>query len=428
MSTRLLQLAQACIAGPLSGVQMRNSHIARQLANVMDVTHLGFSEEAVPASPSESSAPIRTIAVNKQRPYTLRKLIRGALGKTPATLLNFQSAAMAAALSEELETGRYDIVQLEGIEMSPYLPVIRAARQRPRYIVLDWHNIESELASRHALHGRTILHRLYMRRAVGQLRRIEGELLDSCDLHLVTSAREREVFLRRKPAAKVLVLENGVDSTFFAPEAEGGHGLSPARRRDRVLFVGSMDYSPNIDGVTYFVEEAWPAIQGDFPALRFTVVGRNPPEKIRALAARAGVEVTGTVPDVRPYYHEAFAAVVPLRVGGGTRLKVLEAMAAGVPVVSTTVGVEGLRLRPGVHFRLADSPSAFHREIAGLRGDPSRWGQIAAAGRKLAAETYDWQHVCAELIATYGRMLKAEAPSSAALRSAGAVTAGARRA
>jgi glycosyltransferase involved in cell wall biosynthesis len=408
MRPKLLQLGQTSIDNPLSGGQLRNYHIAHQLAKVMDVSHLGFRDEAERVTARDGGTPVRMKYVQKERSYTFGKLLRGALGKTPATLLNFRSAAMNAALAEELETGRYDIVQLEGIEMSPYLDMIRASRHRPEYIVLDWHNIESELAARHAVHGRTPLHRLYMRHAVGQLRTIERELLDHCDLHLVTSRREREVFLQSSATANIMVLENGVDSTYFASASGSDNDPSPGSGRDRLLFIGSMDYSANIDAVMYFVEEAWPAIQRDFPALRFTVVGRNPPASIRALAVRAGLEVTGTVADVRPYYQEAFAAVVPLRVGGGTRLKVLEAMAAGVPVVSTTVGVEGLRLEPGVHFSVADSPAAFHRAIDELRGGSRSWRQLAAAGRKLAAETYDWQNVCAELIATYCRLLKIE--------------------
>jgi glycosyltransferase involved in cell wall biosynthesis len=422
MRPKLLQLAQTSIDNPLSGGQLRNYHIANQLAKVMDVSHLGFRDEAVRVTARDGSMPVRMLYVQKERSYTFGKLLRGALGKTPATLLNFQSAAMKAALAAELETGRYDIVQLEGIEMSPYLDMIRASRHRPEYIVLDWHNIESELAARHAVHGRTPLHRMYMRHAVGQLRTIERELLEHCDLHLVTSPREREVFLQRGATTKITILENGVDSTYFAPANDSDNGPSPEGGRDRLLFIGSMDYSANIDAVMYFVEEAWPAIQRDFPALRFTIVGRNPPEKIRALAVRAGVEVTGTVADVRPYYQEAFAAMVPLRVGGGTRLKVLEAMAAGVPVVSTTVGVEGLRLEPGVHFKAANSPAAFHRAIDELRGGSRSWPQLAAAGRKLAAESYDWRSVCAELIATYCRLLKVDYTSLATPRLDSALT------
>ena len=425
MKRKLLQLAQTTIDNPLSGSQLRNYHIMHQLAKVMDVTHLGFRDKPESVLTGHSYAPIRMKTVQRERSYTFSKLVRGALGKTPATLLNSQSAAMAVALAAELETDRYDIVQLEGIEMSPYLDIITKARHRPEYIVLNWHNIESELATRHALHGQTPLHRLYMQRTVNQLQRIEYELLQRCDMHLVTSQRERAVLLRRKAAANVMVLENGVDSTYFAHYPRSGDNLLCSTNRDRLLFIGSMDYSANIDAVMYFVEEAWPAIQHDFPALRFTVVGRNPPKKIRALAGRTGVTVTGAVPDVRPYYQEAFAAVVPLRVGSGTRLKVLEAMAAGVPVVATAVGVEGLRLRCGVHFKLADSPAAFHRQISELRKEPTSWRQVAAAGCKLTAETYDWRSVCAELVATYCRLLKIETGSAETRRPDGCLAEGA---
>ena len=407
----MLQLAQTNISNPLSGSQLRNYHVARQLAMIMDVTHLGFCDESEPVSAEYTNKPIRTMSIRRGRSYTLNKLVRGALGKTPATLLNSWSDAMAAALTTELESGRYDIVQLEGIEMSPYLDIIRNTRHRPKYVVLNWHNIESELAARHARHAQTPFHRLYLRRTVSQLRTIERDLLNRCNMHLVTSERERKVLLHQNVTANILLLENGVDSSTFVPDEANGANPSLSAKRDRLLFIGSMDYSANIDAVMYFVKEMWPAIQRDCPTFRFTIVGRNPTDEVRALAARASVEVTGTVSDVRPYYKEAFAAVVPLRVGGGTRLKVLEAMAAGVPVVATPVGVEGLRLRPGIHFKLADSPAAFQREICELRKEPLSWLKIAAAGRDLVAKTYDWRVVCAELIGTYCRLFRIELDS-----------------
>ena len=343
------------------------------------------------------------ILVGNQRSYTIGKIIRGILSATPLALLNSYNAAMTSVLAAELSERHFDIVQLEGIEMSPYLDVIEKARHRPKRIVLNWHNVESELTARHALHGRTFLHRIYMRMATTQLRSIERELLHRCDLHLVTSQRERDLLLRLNPGADVLVTENGVDMASFLDTKNLDH--EPSEQRNRVLFVGSMDYSANIDAILNFSLTSWADIHRQFPALRLTVVGRNPPKQIRELSRRPGIEITGAVPDVRPYYDQAFAVVVPLRVGGGTRLKVIEALAARVPVLSTAVGVEGLRLEPGRHFRLAESPLAFYREISNLSADHESWRRMATEGWKLA-QTYDWPQVCSRLSDVYRDFLQ----------------------
>src|SRR5229473_2793386 len=296
---KLLQLGQVNIAHPCSGSQLRNYYLARQLAEVMNVTHLGFRHQGDLGATTDCDRRIRMTLVPKERAYTVIKLARGVLGRTPVTLLNFCSSAMAAALAKELAAFHYDTVLIEGIEMSPYLPVIRAAKNRAKYLVLDWHNIESEVVGRYSHHAATPLHRLYMRRATRQLKRIESEVLDSCDLHLVTSERERDQLLSRRPSANVAVVENGVDVQHFSEELRGLDNPSRWAARHRILFVGSMDYSANVDAVVYFVERAWQRIQPVFPALVFTIVGRNPPERVRAMASHPGVEVTGTVADVR---------------------------------------------------------------------------------------------------------------------------------
>jgi glycosyltransferase involved in cell wall biosynthesis len=154
-----------------------------------------------------------------------------------------------------------------------------------------------------------------------------------------------------------------------------------------------MDYHANVDAAVYFARDIWPLVYQRDSELRFTIVGRSPTPEVLALRSLPGVEVTGTVPDVRPYYREAVAVVVPLRVGGGTRLKILEAMAAGVPVVSTTLGAEGLDVEPGRDLLTADSPAAIADAIASLRDLPSQWRQLSDAGRTLVARTYDWRIV-----------------------------------
>jgi glycosyltransferase involved in cell wall biosynthesis len=157
-----------------------------------------------------------------------------------------------------------------------------------------------------------------------------------------------------------------------------------------------MDWYPNEDAVLYFINAILPYIQREVPAVRLTVVGRNPTCRVRTAAEKVDVKVTGTVPDVRPYVSEAAVYVVPLRIGGGTRLKIFEALAMGKAVVSTTVGAEGLPLVAGEHFVQADDPIDFARNVIWLLGDPDRRKALGAAGRRLVEERYSWSQVARE--------------------------------
>jgi glycosyltransferase involved in cell wall biosynthesis len=367
----------------------------------MNVTHIGFAEPAsMPRDPIQHGDIALTL-VPKDAPYTLDKLLRGVLGRIPAGILNYQSAAMDAAIEAHLATKHYDIVQFEGVELFSYLSTIMKSPWRPRSIVWDWHNIESELMVRYSQHAATPFHKMYLRKSAKQLKVLERDLLANCDLHLVTSERERDYLVQIRSDIQIAVVENGVDVRYFDSRHSEQLNLSSSRIRNRILFVGTMDYHPNADGARYFCDEVWPLLHQQMPSTIFTIVGRNPPASVLDLARRQGVEVTGTVADVRPYYQEAFVVVVPLRIGGGTRLKILEAMAAGIPVVSTSQGMEGLRVEPGRHLELADTIEDFSFHVNSLRRDRLHRERLSRAGRKLVEDHYDWGAIGTHLTEVY---------------------------
>jgi glycosyltransferase involved in cell wall biosynthesis len=293
---------------------------------------------------------------------------------------------MQAALAGLLEKASFDIVQLESVHLAGYLPILWNARQRPRAIVCDWHNIESEILARYSDGTASLARRLYARYSSRQLAAYERWFTSQCDLHIVVSERDRATLMRYETSSPILVIDNGVDvegwSRSGSPETEAG--------RFRVLFAGSMDYHANIDAVTWFARGPWPDIRRRLPGAVFTVAGRNPSAEVRALSGLEGVEITGTVSDLAPYYREALVAVVPLRVAGGTRIKILEAMAAGVPVVSTARGAEGLAIAPGTHYILADRDTEMSAAVVDLAGDRAKRECLAAAAAALVRQKYDW--------------------------------------
>jgi glycosyltransferase involved in cell wall biosynthesis len=307
---------------------------------------------------------------------------------------------MKQALIEALREDTFDLVHLDIIHMAGYQEMLEQAMPRAQ-IVYNWHNIESELMDRYSTRERSIPKRIYASVTAGRLRTAEEHILRTAYGHIVCSERERVQLLRQVPEARIEVVGNGVDVGFYgAPSVE-------TTTPNRIVFVGSMDYHANVDAAVWFSRDIWPYVLERFPHWRLTLVGSNPAAAVSALASQPGIEVTGTVPDVRPYYREAMAAVVPLRTGGGTRLKILEAMAAGVPVVSTALGAEGLEVSPGQNMLAAETREDWIEALSSLSDRGPRWHAVAAAGRTLVENRYDWEVLGQKLYETY-RAWKAE--------------------
>jgi glycosyltransferase involved in cell wall biosynthesis len=390
---RLLQVAPRFSAFPTTGAELRIFHLAVQLARHMSVTHLGFALPEFAHAPHPGAERVEFVPVSRQGSYRIIDLARGAAGSVPFSVLNYTRDSMKTAVRCRLETGRFDIVMLESIHLAAYLPLVRAARYPPRAVVCDWHNIESEVLARYSDGRVGLMRRLYGRHTAQRLASYERWFVNQCDMHVVVSERDRDTLIRYGCRAPIIVVDNGVDVARFTesePQAPD--------RRNRVLYVGSMDALQNADAAVFFASNVWPDIRRALPGSVFTIVGRNPPREVRNLARLEGVEVTGTVDDVRPYYRQAFAAVVPLRVAGGTRLKILEAMAAGVAVVSTRRGAEGLHITPDVHYLLADDATAMRAAVQELARDGAKRERLVAAARTLVQQRYDWP-VLADLLA-----------------------------
>jgi glycosyltransferase involved in cell wall biosynthesis len=222
-----------------------------------------------------------------------------------------------------------------------------------------------------------------------KVRRYEARTCARARLTLTVSDVDRTALASLAPGAAIAAIPTGVDIDYFAPD---GTRETPAS----LVFTGSMDWYPNDDAVRHFMATVLPRIRAEIPDASLTVVGRRPAAGLREAAARAGVAVTGTVDDVRPYVAAAAVYVVPIRIGGGTRLKIFEALAMGKAVVSTTIGAEGLPLVPGEHFLRADEPGEFADAVVSLIRNPSRRRALGRAGRRLVQERYAWSRIARE--------------------------------
>jgi len=395
-----------------TGGHLRDYYLARESIRYASVSFLGLRDPDESDNGSANTAHglklglERLVIVDKGRSYTPWKILRGLIGPTPLTVLNYYDLKVARELSRILNEQTFDLVQIQ-IHLIGYLPIIRACRSQP-LVVCDWHNIESELMDRYGRYTRSWARKLYVDRTTHLIKNVERRLLTECDAHIVVSERDRSTLRALAPETRVDIVENGVDAARYANCEELAAPMLLGRgrqtRRD-IVFVGSMDFHANIDGANYFCAEVWPRIHALAPQLRFIVVGSRPAAEVRDLARSPGVIVTGAVDDVRPYYGGALAAIVPLRVGGGTRLKILEAMAAGIPVVSTSIGAEGLAVNPGANILLADTPEEMARVLMELHHSREMWQRLSEAGRELARTRYDWCVIGSSLHRTHRLLL-----------------------
>jgi glycosyltransferase involved in cell wall biosynthesis len=227
----------------------------------------------------------------------------------------------------------------------------------------------------------------------------ERKYLREADHVLTVSEDDRRFFGKFVEPAKLSVIPTGADTEFFTPTAE-------PERADSLVFTGSMDWLPNEDGVIYFMKDILPLIRQELPGISLTVVGRNPSQRLKDLAAgTANVHLTGWVEDIRPFLSQAAVCVVPLRIGGGTRLKIFEAMSMAKAVVSTTIGAEGLPVRAGEHLLIADEPAEFAQSTVALLRDPTRRRTIGLTARDLVVQNYSWTRVAKQFAEVLGNVV-----------------------
>ncbi len=268
--------------------------------------------------------------------------------------------------------------------------------------VLFTHNVEAQVWRRHSRVSSNLLWKSLGFVESRLLERAESRYVKLADHVLTVSEADRREFSRHVDPSRITVIPTGVDSTYFRP--------APGRERPgRIVFTGSMDWMPNEDGVAWFASEVWPLIRAEVPEAEFDVVGRRPSRRIQALAG-PGVRVTGRVDDIRPYLDEAAVYVVPLRSGSGTRLKIFEAMAAGKPVVSTTVGAEGLPVEDSRNIVIRDSPDEFAASVVRLLRDAEERRRLGQAAREVIENGHSWAAVSAYFEALLADLLEARSP------------------
>lgn len=399
---RLLYLGHNLPYPPHEGALIRSYHTVRLLARSFDVTGLYFYRRG--ALPTEEEREVALAEMGRfgtaegfripqewSRSRFVRDHLLSLIRRRPYTHCVHSSREFEAALGGLLCREDFDIVHVDSLDLVAHLPSLEGLP-----LVLAHHNVESSLLRRRA-RAEAGPKRSYMRLQANLLEAAERMWASRVDLNVVVSREDAAMLQRLAPGAETLVIPNGVDTKSFVP--------SKTEPRGGLVFVGGYSWFPNRDGMEFFTEEILPLIRRAEPDVPVRWIGKAPDRAIESFAER-GVEMTGYVDDIRPELAEARCVVVPLRVGGGTRLKILDAWALGKAVVSTPRGCEGLATRDGENILIGDDPADFADATVRVLHEPTLRHSLEKEGRKTAEHDYDWELLGDRMISRYSDLLE----------------------
>lgn len=298
---------------------------------------------------------------------------------------------MADALSELLVCERFDIIHMD-IQSVDYLPIIQELASETR-IVYDAHNAEYDLQLRIAQKDghdiRRLPYALFSFIQAQRLKKVEADLCREASHIFACSEQDAKKLRSLEHHTPITVIPNAIDVKRYRTDHHENLDLP----HPNMVFTGKMDYRPNVDAALYFGEEIFPLIRKEYPTSHFFIVGQKPHPRLQTLTEEEGIIITGFVPDVAPYMREADVYVVPLRMGSGTRFKLLESLAMGSKIVSTRIGAEGLGIEDGKHLLLADDPLSFAEAVIRLLREPALGEELTRHGRKFVQENFDWDAI-----------------------------------
>jgi glycosyltransferase involved in cell wall biosynthesis len=389
------------------GTYQRTFHLLKALALHHEVDFIALTEEddATGEKHAVFSAFCREVEFIPFAHPPWQKLLTGRLlNPLPSNVQHWQSESVREAVNRRLTPGRYDLVHICDLVLMPY--VLPHMGHTPFVVDRSRVDLQFQLMELHTLRF-TLRERLLRWESLAKLRQYEKKLARNTLLEVVCGPDD-ETFIHNHvdPQAPVMVVANGVDLDYFHPaSAPDARAAEPT-----VMFCGAMDYSPNVDALRWFFESIHQKLRQRCPDVRILIVGKNPIAEVRAYASLDGVTVTGGVPDVRPYYRRAWLQMVPLRIGGGTRLKIVESLAIGTPVVSTTIGAQGLDLIHGENILLADDAESFAGEIARALADRNLLDRISTNGIETANARFGWPAIGARLARHYDTLIQKPQP------------------
>jgi glycosyltransferase involved in cell wall biosynthesis len=389
---KVLWLSQNLPYPPKTGVLQRNYNLIREASAFAEV-HLvaivkedilpTFDEQVATTELQKLCATVRTVhlPIEQSRSVFLWLVLKSLFTKKPFTANWAVAPVLRQAIEQAASLGPYDIVFFDTISLAPYRGLVNGWPT-----ALNHHNIESHLLERRVAYETSLLRRFYLGMESRKLREYEHAVAGEFDTNLVVSRLDGDRLREICPKATTAVLANGVDVEYFRRQSP-----ISAVERGHLIMVSGMNWFPNRDAVLLMTESVWPALTKVLPNARLTIVGASPPRAVVDLAAKdSRVTVTGFVDDVRPYMERAQVYLCPMRDGGGTRLKILDALAMQVPIVATQMALEGIDVVPDTDVLVANDPGEIVKQIVRLVGDQQLCERLRTNGRAFVEKHFAW--------------------------------------
>ena len=372
------------------GGKIRTYHLLKQLKADHQITYLTLDDGSAPAGAQDDAIEychdlVRIPHLTREKFSTgfYAELAVNMASPLPYAIRKYKSEPMTKAIEQATSKDHFDVVICDFLA-----PAVNLPRNLKTPVVLFQHNVEASIWQRHYEVQKNAVKKRYLYWQWRKMQKFERDACRRVDCVIAVSEADAQMMERDYGVAKVYDIPTGVDVEFFKPTRE------IATRPNSLVFTGSMDWLPNEDAMQYFINDVMPLVRQAIPDLRLTIVGRSPYPSLVELAQRdPNIAVTGRVDDVRPYIEEATAFIVPIRIGGGTRLKIYEAMAMEKPVISTTVGAEGLPLHDGKELLLADDPKAFADAVVKVLSDSNLATRLGQSAAELVRQNFGWRGV-----------------------------------
>jgi glycosyltransferase involved in cell wall biosynthesis len=374
----------------VTGAKIRTFNLLRALAKEFEIELL----TVIPSSRDKvlvqkiTDAGIRCHGLTRSdsRFMKIWDAMRSCFSSAPYLTRHYTYGAYRKKLINLMSDSSYDVVHCDSISMTGNLRGLDKNR-----LILTQHNIEQNIWAGYRDHAGGVLQKLFYGNQYRKVKSLEENLDRYYGFVVTVSENDRQMLAESFPEDKIIVVENGVDPGAYRNDT------SPDKRSG-VIFTGSLDWHPNIDGLEWFAEEIYPELMRIMPQCSTTVVGRRPsPAIIAALGDKVGISLYSDVPEIQPYLHSARVMMVPLRIGGGSRLKILEAFAAGIPVVSTSKGAEGLAATSGEDIIIEDNPKRFAEALVQIIQDEKLYQKLSQKGAELIEQRYAWNQVARPL-------------------------------
>jgi polysaccharide biosynthesis protein PslH len=403
---RVLYLTQV-LPYPLStGARTRQYYVLRHLSQHHEVTLVSFvrdddKPEHIAHLQSMCHA-VYTAPIERSRRRDLQAMAKGLLTRQPMIIVRDEFKSMQNLVARLMTETPFDVVHADQVSMSWY-----GLMGRGPHRVLDLHNAMYLVTKRLAHNDPSAIKRLVLRREARALARYEAELCAKYDQVIFVTDEDRRLIEQQVMIQRLSVPVDRFTTIPICIDPADKPVVTPADHPRRITSLGVMFWPPNAEGALWFARETWPQLRTQYPEAIFTVIGKNPPDELKQLHGRDNIEVLGFVPDLEQALAETAVLVVPLRAGGGMRVKILDTWCWGLPIVSTTIGAEGLEIRDGENILIADEPAALVQAVSRAYQDHELNQRLRLNGRRWVEDNYDWHQVYTAWDTVYAKALKA---------------------